>query len=113
MSDVKTKAEINADRSDMLHIRAYDMFPLKHEPDKHVENPFPMFSYERAATLFWSGFIDELVERGLSDKEVEELLRSKDMRWMFDAKEDDVRNFAKSMVNDNLIESAKRLAKES
>lgn len=86
-----------------LHARAYDMFPQKHKPMDHIENPFPMYSYERVASIFWNGFIEGLVESGMEDDAIESLLRSKDMRWMFDENEEVIEKFAKSLIKESMI----------
>lgn len=92
--------------------RAYDMFPMKHKAGEYYRNPFPMYSFERASTIFWQGFIQELFDRGLNEEQVEWLLRSKNMRWMFDSNESHLEKFAASMVSDSLIEKVMKLEKE-
>lgn len=108
-----TNEEIYDKTEDMLE-RAYDMFPHKHKPSKYLsdgEKPFPMYSFERAATIFWRSIIKNMYKRGMTDSEVEWLLRSKNMRWMFDQLEDKVIDeFTDSLLTDNMVESAKREA---
>lgn len=43
-----------------------------------------MYSYERPASLFWNGFAAALIGAGYSEAEVEDILRSKLMRWNLD-----------------------------
>lgn len=100
MSDIKKIAA-------SINNRAYDMYPVKAEPSRRVEDPFPMFSYERVSCIFWRGFIEELLSRGLDESQVEWLLRSKEMRWMFDGQEREIEQFAASLVNDGMINRAK------
>jgi len=108
MSEVKIPTI--ASRVENMCARAYDMFPQKHEESKLTENPFPMYSYERAGCVFWSGFIEELMERGLRDEDVEALLQSKQMRWMFDEHSQKLADFAKTLVTGELIVAATRLS---
>lgn len=104
MTDIYNKTE------QMLE-RAYDMFPLKHEPSKYLPEgvePFPMYSFERAGTLFWGSLIGNMYKRGMTDTEVEWLLRSKHMRWMFDGLSDiDLDQFTNKLLTDDMINSAK------
>ena len=97
-------------KSNAMQSRAYDMFPIRHKADEHVDSPFPMYSYERASTIFWSGFIDELYDRGLKCEQVEWLLKSKQMRWMFDHNSDKLEFMAKSFVDNDMVEAARREA---
>ena len=95
--------------------RAYEMFPNKHEPSKYLsesETPFPICSFERAATIFWSSLIENMYKRGMTDSEVEWLLRSKNMRWMLDELSDspDLNLFTDSLLTDSMIEYVKREA---
>jgi hypothetical protein len=94
-------------RADSIVNRAYDMFPIKHQESQYVENPFPMCSFERAATEFWFAFTVCLINKGLTDSEIEWLLRSKHMRWMFDA-EVDFHSLVEKLITDNMIEQAKK-----
>ena len=67
---------------------AYQMFTGN--PNSYADDPFPMYSYEKPARLFWEGFVSKLIEDGATKDQIEWLLRSKHMRWMFDADEDRV-----------------------
>lgn len=55
-------------------------------PDHYERFPpeWPMYSFDRPSTLFWSGFANGLRERGLADKEIGDELRSKGTRWLLD-----------------------------
>lgn len=91
-------------RAERMVNRAYDMFPCG-KPE-HVEKPFPMYSYERAANQFWYAFTAELFKQGLNEDEVEWLLRSKHMRWMFDG-EPDFAPLVKELITPNMIKTAR------
>ncbi len=93
-------------KADRMVGRAYDMFPFKHEPSKHIEKPFPMYSFERAASQFWYAFTAELFQQGLGEDEVEWLLKSKQMRWMFDG-EPDFGSLVKTLITPEMLRSAK------
>ena len=97
----------NQSLAQKIHENAYDMFPLKHEPSPSAESPFSMYSYERVSYIFWGGFIEELLNRGLGESETRWLLRSKHMRWMLDSNETLIENLAKSMVTEDMIKEAK------
>ena len=64
--------------------RLFTMFPQKHKPNEEIEKPISMYSYERAATQFWTGFIARLIEDGMPEDVIEALLVSKQMKWMLD-----------------------------
>ena len=55
-------------------------------PDMWVKNPpeWPMYSYERPASILWDAIANELHERGWSDDKIGGWLRSKGPRWALD-----------------------------
>lgn len=97
----------NADKAEVMNMRAYDMFPQKHKADELAKDPFPMYSYERVAATFWQVMIEEMFDRGLNEEQVECLLRSKKMRHMLDSADDEFRKLAKLLVTDGMLDSAK------
>lgn len=94
------------ERAENMVERAYDMSPLKHKASEYCENPFPMHSFERAATVFWHGFVSECFDRGLTEDQVEWLLRSKEMRRMFDDHSPELEDFARTFVTDSMLVTA-------
>ena len=85
------------EKADKMVFRMYQMYqPL---PDYAPEDSFEMYAYDRILGRFWQGFVKELYNKGLNDKQVEWLLRSKNMRWMFDREEDEVLNFGKKLAS--------------
>lgn len=102
------------DKADLMVNRAYDMYPQKSKPSDYLpegSEPFPMYSFERAACIFWSSFCGVLFEKGLTEEQVEWLLRSKHMRWMFDSMDDQAMNdLCKTLITENMIDTAKREA---
>lgn len=75
---------------------AYQMYSGK--PNEHTETPFPMYSYNNPANAFWRGFVRKLMVDGLTDEQVQDLLQSKHMRWMFDADSDKVEELGEQMA---------------
>ena len=45
---------------------------------------WPMYSFDRPAHAFWQGIANGLTAQGKTEKEVQEILQSKYMRWLFD-----------------------------
>ena len=45
---------------------------------------WPMYSFNRPAYAFWQGVATELQEQGYSQKQIQGVLQSKHMRWLFD-----------------------------
>ena len=80
---------------------AYQMYFGK--PSEYAKAPFPMYSYENPARYFWQGFCQGLLKKGATQSEVEMILRSKNMRWMFDADSDKVMDFGESMADSSHI----------
>jgi hypothetical protein len=60
----------------------------------------PMYSYDRAAYLFWQGFYEGLVKRGLSHEKALEEMQSKGVRWMFDRDANKVKNLGRKMAKE-------------
>lgn len=77
-------------------MNAYQMYTGN--PSKYAENPFPMYSYEKPAYYFWTGFVEKLLDEGASPKQIEALLRHKHMRWMFDQKSEEVEDMGKAFA---------------
>lgn len=75
---------------------AYQMYSGK--PNVGVENPFPMYSHNNPTNAFWRGFVRKLMVDGLTDEQVQNLLQSKYMRWMFDADSDKIEGLGEQMV---------------
>lgn len=92
-----------------IAVSAYQMYTGT--PSKYVENPFPMYSYDTPAYKFWKGFIVGLLEKGATEEEVGMILRSKHMRWMFDAHEDCIVEFGKGFAEMSYIEWTRELPK--
>lgn len=87
--------------------RIYTMFPTKHKPSEYCNNPLPIYSFERAATMFWGSMIEEMVKRGMNEEEIEYTLQSKQMRWMFDNNGNMFDELAKILVTPNMVETAR------
>lgn len=85
---------------------AYQMYFGK--PNEYAENPFPMYSYDNAGRCFWRGFCEGLFKMGATSEQVEMILRSKNMRWMFDADSDKIEAFGESFASQSYIEWAKQ-----
>jgi hypothetical protein len=56
------------------------MFPLPERQDPE----WPMFSFERPATILWDAIANGLHKRGWSEAEIKEWMQSKDPRWALD-----------------------------
>lgn len=50
----------------------------------HGQRPWPMYSFERAATMVWNALGQRLYERGWTDAEIRTWLQSQDARWALD-----------------------------
>lgn len=86
---------------------AYQMYTGS--PREGAEDPFAMHSYNRPANLFWSGFVEELLSKGLSQEQTKTLLCSKERRYMFDQFEEKLIEFAGTFVDELLVERAREL----
>jgi hypothetical protein len=53
-----------------------------------------MYSYERAANIYWNAFANRLIQRGYTQSEAMEILR-----WMLDDADDKVELLAKRMCD--------------
>jgi hypothetical protein len=84
---------------------AYQMYFGK--PSEYAKVPFPMYSYDNAGRCFWRGFCEGLLKKGASPEQVEMILRSKNMRWMFDAESDKIMSFGETFADTSYIEWAK------
>lgn len=98
------KQEIQNAAEEMVE-NAYQMY--HGNPSQYATAPFPMYSYENPARYFWEGFCEELFKKGATPAQVEMILRSKNMRWMFDADSDKVVEFGASMADQYYIDWAK------
>jgi hypothetical protein len=54
---------------------------------------------ERAANIYWNAFANRLIQRGYTQSEAMEILKSKHMRWMLDDADDKVELLAKRMCD--------------
>lgn len=45
-----------------------------------------MYSYDRPAYIFWSAFMNGLIDAGMSEKDAIEYLKSKATRYLLDGK---------------------------
>lgn len=61
-----------------------------------------MYSYDRVAWTYWNAFANALVERGYTEAQAMEILKSKHMRWMLDGADDKIERLAERMVADYL-----------
>jgi hypothetical protein len=66
------KADALADRL----VPAY----ARRDPD----SPIPMFSHRQPGEWFWMGFVMKLQKAGYDEFQIQTLLQSKLIRWMFD-----------------------------
>lgn len=73
--------------------RVGPLFPAK-KPE------IPMHSFERAAYLFWQGFYQGLMRRGLTHEQAVAELQSKGTRWMFDGNGDALVKFGEKFAKD-------------
>lgn len=94
------------DAAETIVENAYQMYSS--QPSKYAENPFPMYSYENPARYFWRGFCEGLFKKGATPEQVEMILRSKNMRWMFDADSDKIEEFGESFASDSYVDWAKQ-----
>lgn len=79
---------------------AYQMFSS--QPSSMQDKPYPMYSYDRPAALFWSGVAKVLADAGYDYDQIEEFLRSKNTRWMLDMFEDKVEALGEEIAKDYL-----------
>lgn len=59
-----------------------------------------MYSYDRPAYLFWNAFCNELIARGLTERQAFEEMASKGVRWMLDAQGEMIEGLAKQMARE-------------
>jgi len=52
--------------------------------EKDLTPAWPMFSYNRPASILWSAIAQALYRRGWNDKEIKTWLQSKNPRWALD-----------------------------
>jgi hypothetical protein len=69
-----------------------DRFPSEHPPE------WPMYSFSRAAYLFWNGFANGLIARGLTEQQVQDELQSKGVRWLLDQRGDEIEALGREMA---------------
>ena len=91
--------------AERLSDRAYSTFSSKHKPCQFIKNPFPMYSYERAGIEFWHSVIQVMISKGLTEGQVEWLLRHKYMSLRLDSFS--FEEVAKEFVTDEMIKAAK------
>jgi hypothetical protein len=48
------------------------------------EPEWPMYSYDRPASILWSAIAGKLHEAGWTDEQIKEWLQSKETRWALD-----------------------------
>jgi hypothetical protein len=92
----------NYDKAQSMAYDAYQMYSGK--PREFAKNAFPMYSYDNPANCFWIGMIEGLLDLGASEAQVEKILRSKHMRWMFDADSEKVVEFGKSFAEQYMVD---------
>lgn len=71
-------------------------------PIHSADNPpeWPMYSFDRPATILWNEIANRLMERGWSEKRIKEWLQSKDTRWALDGSLGDaLRDLARSYAD--------------
>lgn len=95
----------NETKAESIVYNAYQMYFGK--PRENASKPFPMFSHDNPGNLFWEGFCEQLLDMGATEEQVEKILRSKHMRWMFDAESDKVVEFGKTFAEQYMIDWAK------
>ena len=69
-------------------------------PQKGQDIEWPMYSFDRAAYLFWNGFAKGLAERGLSQNQIKNELQSKGVRWLMDQQEGRLEELGRLMAKD-------------
>ena len=95
------KEQINTLASDVV-FNAYQMFSS--EPSATQDKPYPMYSFDRPASLFWFGVAKTLAESGCGYDQIQEFLRSKNARWMLDQFEEELENLGKELAKKYLEE---------
>ncbi len=74
-----------------------DLFPNK-KPE------WPMYSYDRPASILWNAIAGQLHEAGWSDTKIKDWLQSKSTRWALDGDLGDaIRNLAAVYVANHLL----------
>ena len=58
-----------------------------------------MFSYRRAANLFWQGVAAALENKRFDERSIRAIMQSKDMRWMLDRCEEELTQLGYDMLN--------------
>ena len=56
-----------------------------HSTEAEKPGAWPMYSYERPAWIFWTGFANALLRRGFTMERIKAELQSKGTRWLLDA----------------------------
>lgn len=57
----------------------------------------PMYSFSRPAYVFWQGFYDALIGRGIPHEDVMKILQSKGVRHMLDGREEEIEELGRKM----------------
>lgn len=95
----------NQTKAESITYNAYQMYFGK--PKDYAKKPFPMYCQDNPSTYFWNGFCEQLLDMGATEEQVEKILRSKHMRWMFDAESEKVVEFGKTFAQQYMIDWAK------
>lgn len=77
-------------------------YQLYREPPKRVlkdDVQFSMYSYDRIVQQVLHGMILNMLERGLNENEVVEVLQSKQVRWELDNNDDMLIEVGKKLAN--------------
>lgn len=67
--------------------------PLTGQP-----HAWEMYSFNRAAYLFWNGFANHLRTLDMDDEQIKSILQSKHTRWLLDAEGDYLEGVGKYMA---------------
>ena len=62
-----------------------------------LNGDWPMYSFSSPSYSFWNGFANGLHDRGFTEKEIEEWLRSKLARWLMDSKSHEISDLGYEM----------------
>ena len=88
------------DLANSIAYNAHDMFPKT-----HTDESFTMYSWSRPAEMFWTAVVAKFVEAGMTEPQIQEALKSKDMRWMLDNADDAFNRLVDELVTKPNLES--------
>ncbi len=89
-------------KADRISCRAYSMHSRPFNSLK--DESFPMYAFDTPSSAFWRGFAEKCLDKGLSEEQIEELMRSKLMRHGLDNYDEKIEKLGAEFLTDSMIE---------